>query len=366
MGSTILKYLYLTLITVGFSFSPAFSQASEADKIELAVRKANVINKQYPLHAVVNDREAMILTRRHPHATDDDMRIDSILITKSVLDSFTGGIDTVKVLFRDEDASGGKCVLVTANDIKEYATGSMEPKKFLATIAVNNIGGDDEVNRSKISADESKMIVSPGPFEEKRLLLMDRINTLRRKGTGVAPFEAIFAQIDQLAKAGRPAPVRDAIGALGEELSQQEDMVRQASRTGAGHGISHIQGSQGAKAGLNLKDLTPENRALVKQIVMSIHQHRGEHDNAGYWIKLKGIVDSSNVIQPDKIKSQLIILLAEITKEHGPSGPSPISNTGAGQLSPNRNVPRPSNDFRNAERQREARSTGNGRVTENK
>jgi hypothetical protein len=37
----------------------------------------------------------------------------------------------------------------------------------------------------------------------QRLLLMDRINTLRRKGTGVAPFEAMFAQIETQVKSGQ-------------------------------------------------------------------------------------------------------------------------------------------------------------------
>jgi hypothetical protein len=108
------------------------------------VRKAQVIKKDFPVHAVISGREATILTRRHPKATDDDLRIDAVLITKSVLDSFNT-IGTVQVLFRDEDSSSGKSVEVTAGDIKTYANGSpLIREKFLATIAVTKVGGDDE------------------------------------------------------------------------------------------------------------------------------------------------------------------------------------------------------------------------------
>lgn len=289
--------LALTVLVNGCQLALALDATGE--NVEEAVRRAQVIKKDFPVHAVISGREATILTRRHPKATDDDLRIDAVLITKSVLDSFDT-IGTVQVLFRDEDSSSGKSVEVTAGDIKTYANGTIDPKKFLATIAVTKVGGDDEAHKSKLSAEERKMSVSSGQYEEQRLLLMDRINTLRRKGTGVAPFEAMFAQIETQVKSGQSTMLKDSIQKLGEKLAAQEDLVRQANRTGSGRGISVISSSKTSSQSSSLTQksdraasATPvpalndpfdtQNMILLAKIKSEIAQHRGDPTFGAYY-----------------------------------------------------------------------------------
>ncbi|MBP9093635.1 hypothetical protein KBI23_21635 [bacterium] len=291
--------LALSVLISGCQMVLALDATGES--VEEAVRKAQVIKKDYPVHAVISGREATILTRRHPKATDDDLRIDAVLITKSVLDSFNT-IGTVQVLFRDEDSSSGKSVEVTAGDIKTYANGTIDPKKFLATIAVTKVGGDEEATRSKLSAEEKKFSVSPGLYEEQRLLLMDRINTLRRKGTGVAPFEAMFAQIEAQTKSGQNAALKDSIHKLGEKLAAQEDLVRQANRTGSGRGISVVSSSKissqsssqnqnsdrAASTPLLAAPADPidaQNQQLFATIKSELAQHRGNPGFGVYYLR---------------------------------------------------------------------------------
>lgn len=318
--------LALTVLVGGCQLALALDATGE--NVEEAVRKAQVIKKDFPVHAVISGREATILTRRHPKATDDDLRIDAVLITKSVLDSFNT-IGTVQVLFRDEDSSGGKSVEVTAGDIKTYANGTIDPKKFLATIAVTNVGGDDEAIKSKLSAEEKKLSVSPGLYEEQRLLLMDRINTLRRKGTGVAPFEVMFAQLETQVKSGQSAVLKESIQKLGEKLAAQEDLVRQASRTGSGRGISVISSNKTSSKNADTvpstsslpiaKDaISDENQVLFGKITSELMQHRGDLDFGNYFRpKLAFVVsEKQRGSNPDKIKSLLNNILDEM--EHHP------------------------------------------------
>ncbi len=327
----------------------AFAVDVTGENVEEVVRKAQVIKKDYPVHAVIEGREATILTRRHPKATDDDLRIDSVLLTKSVLDRFDS-IGTVQVIFRDEDSSSGKSVEVTAGDIKTYANGSIDPKKFLATIAVTTVGGDDEAANNKLSAEERKFSVSPGPYEDQRLLLMDRINSLRRKGTGVAPFEAMFAQLEAQAKSGHAASVKESVQKLGEKLAQQEDLVRQASRTGSGRGIkvvsssktsSHASGQSSSQASQSSSQasgqssnrssdrvaaansstacdpIDEQNQVCIAKIRSFLQQHRGEPSFGVYYLRKVGDIAAmkDRGAEPARIKSMLASLVEEMQRQ---------------------------------------------------
>lgn len=329
----------IALATAGCQL--AFALDATGENIEEAVRKAQVIKKDYPVHAVISGREATILTRRHPKATDDDLRIDSVLITKSVLDRFDS-IGTVQVLFRDEDSSSGKSVEVTAGDIKTYANGSIDPKKFLATIAVTTVGGDEEAAKNKLSAEERKFSVSPGPYEDQRLLLMDRINSLRRKGTGVAPFEAMFAQLEAQAKSGHSAAVKESLHKLGEKLAQQEDLVRQASRTGSGRGIKVVSSSKtssqasqsssqasgqssnrssdrvaAANSSAACDPIDEQNQVLIAKIMSFLQQHRGEASFRVYYLRKVGDIAAMKErgAEPARIKSMLASLVEELQRQ---------------------------------------------------
>lgn len=313
--------LAVTLLVSGCQLALALDATGE--NVEEAVRKAQVIKKDFPVHAVISGREATILTRRHPKATDDDLRIDAVLITKSVLDSFNT-IGTVQVLFRDEDSSSGKSVEVTAGDIKTYANGTIDPKKFLATIAVTKVGGDDEAIKSKLSAEERKMSVSSGQYEEQRLLLMDRINTLRRKGTGVAPFEAMFAQIETQVKSGQTVALKESVQKLGEKLAAQEDLVRQASRTGSGRGITVISSSKTSNQSSSQHQIsdrasaTPlfpapndpmeaENQLLFAKIKSELAKQNGDASFNGHYLRKLADVLSAKTsgASPEKVRSLL-------------------------------------------------------------
>ncbi|GEM_PF-1060824 len=345
MNTSTFKPLTLALFLICAASAPVFADP-ESEKIEAAVRQAHVVNKNYPLHAVISGREATILTRRHPKATDDDLRIDGVLVTKAVIDSFPSNIDRVKVLFRDEDATSGKSVELTAADIKEYGIGAMDAKKFLATIVVTKVGGDEELNQSRLTAAERKLTVSAGPYDEERLLLMDRINTLRRKGTGVTPFETMFAQIETLAKAGAPVPVKEAMRVLADKLAQQEDLVRQANRTGSGRGIKVVSTSRTATAGQdssNVSVATPnlvradndnELRLLLLQYEKSLFRHRSDPASCAYYQRKMSDIqtEKNNGASSGKVKNLLGSLVDEMNHACG-GGPIGGSRGGAGNRS---------------------------------
>lgn len=250
----------LTILSLAFGLTPALcfvglpaAQAEEANGGEVSfnkrptpsnlvdlVRQAKVVNPDYPLHVLVSGNFATVMTRRHPKAKDEDLKIDAVLITKSILDAYGYCLDGVRVLYRDEDGSNGKRIAVAEADIKNYAAGTMEPQRFLDSLKMVSIDGEldnDPRHGNKAGAAVSELSVSPGPFEDQRLLLLDRINTLRKRGTGVAPYERLFLSMDQSAKNQATEEVRKQVKALAERLSEQEQLCRQAELVSRGKGV---------------------------------------------------------------------------------------------------------------------------------
>lgn len=245
---------------------PVASARAGSGQLVDTIRNARIVNPDYPLHAIVTGNQAKILTRRHPKATDDDLKIDSVLITKACTDAFVGQLSQVKVIFRDEDSSNGKSVLVTAQDIQNYASGEMEPQKFLSTLKISTIDGELDSEPSKTVLGDSGMQASPGPYEEQRLILLDRINSLRRRGTGVAPYETLFLSLDELAKKGDPGPVRVAVLRLADKLTEQEKMIKQAHLVGAGQGIRTNTNGSGKSATGTGTDKSPKGANVSETV----------------------------------------------------------------------------------------------------
>ena len=67
---------------------PSFTKKPTSSNLVDLIRQAKVVNPDYPVHAVVSGNYATVLTRRHPRAKEEDMKIDAVLITKSVLDAY--------------------------------------------------------------------------------------------------------------------------------------------------------------------------------------------------------------------------------------------------------------------------------------
>ncbi|MBX9938086.1 MAG: hypothetical protein K2Y32_02475 [Candidatus Obscuribacterales bacterium] len=217
---------------------PSFTKKPTSSNLVDLIRQAKVVNSDYPLHVVISGNYATVLTRRHPRAKEEDMKIDAVLITKSVLDAYGYCLDGVRVLFRDEDGTNGKKIAVTEQDIKNYGAGTMEPDQFLASLKLLNIDGELDGDTSTSARGlESSLSVSPGPYEEQRLILLDRINSLRKRGTGVAPYEKLFAAMDEAAKTSSASDVKLQVTRLAEKLKEQEQLCRQAEMVSRGQGV---------------------------------------------------------------------------------------------------------------------------------
>ncbi|HEY9787001.1 MAG TPA: hypothetical protein V6D17_16535 [Candidatus Obscuribacterales bacterium] len=226
-----------------FCAAPAALAAAEASAPEIItlLRAAKIVNPSYRLDVVTSGREITVITKRNPKATDDDCKINAVLMGKAVMDAHPTTISRVKVLYAPEGMDAVDEVVVRAGDVRSYDAGSITEDQLLSSLELKRIAGANLGGAS--GADKVADAVASGPFEERRLTLLLRIEDLAQKGTGVEPFRKRFKEIEDRVRAGNSKDLSSALDDLASKVGQQEELRRQAQNVGAGRGVfgAHIE-----------------------------------------------------------------------------------------------------------------------------
>lgn len=222
-----LRSLFLpALVSLAIAWAPAALSAndtmSSADMVNL-LRSAKAVNPKSPLHVAVGDKEVIVLTKREGKMTDNDCKIDATFVAKTLIDAAPEQIARVKVLFSHENDDKCDQVVVGAGDVKSYGSGQITEDQLLHSLELTSA---EDKGGGVASTPAS---VAPGPLQERRLLLLNRIQALKEKGTGVKPFEALFQKVEEMAKTGVEKDVQAAVDDLSDKLKAQEQLRKQAA-----------------------------------------------------------------------------------------------------------------------------------------
>lgn len=217
-------------IILGFCCqSPVWAKLSSSQLTTLlrANAKARVSNINIigdgPLVTVVADKNAS--------ASDKELKIDAIFLGKTLLEGAVGQVTDIKVIFAQQDREG-RYIQISAQQIKDFGSGKIEPDRFLASINLIPVAGEQTPD------------VVPGQQFERRLLLWKRIDHLRKMGTGVRPFQSAFKEIETQAASTKTEDLSDKIANLERTLSQQENILQEARRVARGKGIVSATGGK--------------------------------------------------------------------------------------------------------------------------
>jgi hypothetical protein len=204
------------------------AQAAELsnDGVEKVVHEAKIFSSEFPLHAIIKAPEAEILTVRHPKATDQDCKIDSVLVAKLLFDKYPKQLTRMKLILSDDKSASTEEIMVTTGDVRAYGSGSISQDELLSSLELKKSDGEEAVET--------------GPFARARKLLAGRIEQLKSNGTDTKPYEEILSKIEAAASgkmdgAGR-ASLKQDITDLNRHLSDQEEMIRQARNIAHGYG----------------------------------------------------------------------------------------------------------------------------------
>jgi hypothetical protein len=194
-------------------------------QLETIVRNAKVIRSGATFTTFASGSEVLVWTNRNPRATDNDLKIEAVFIARAVIEKFPKQINNVKVLYSQNQQNGQfNCsqVAVTADNVKSFSSHRLTSDQLLQSLEITPAQGLD-----------------PGPYKEKRLELLGRIDNLREQGTGVLPFEAVFKQIGDMAGTDpkNENKILETIKYLSEKLAMQEQLVSLARQNAAGHHV---------------------------------------------------------------------------------------------------------------------------------
>ena len=185
-----------------------------APAIVKALRESQVVGPARPLHALMSDDKDVVTiqTGRGEKSTDKDCQIDAVFISKKIFDSFPFVMKEVKVVFARSDDQFNE-IDVYPNVISDYGAGKLTQEGLFAAIPVT------------LLFDESKELkVVDGPFRERRLVLLDRIQGLKERGIGVKPFMDIFEHVETLITEGKKTEAQTEMEQLAESIKAQDEM----------------------------------------------------------------------------------------------------------------------------------------------
>jgi hypothetical protein len=199
-----------------------------------------------------------VLADENAKATEQDLKIDAIFLSKALVDGAPGQIETVKVLFT-QPGKDGRFISISARELNDYGSGKITAPQLLSFLRFIDVEA------------EKAPEVQSGSQMERRLLVWRRIEKLKKEGTGVKPFENLFSDMEASAKTGDSEKVETKIAFLESKLSEQEEQLTLARKAARGAGVparavteQHAQGGGTGTASASSASgyIPPEGDAL--------------------------------------------------------------------------------------------------------
>jgi len=200
--------------------------------VELA-KQAKVVESGQFIEAAVNGAEADIRTGCTAQDTEKDLKIDAVLIAKSILTAYKGQITRVKVIFSCQRQNPRE-VIVTQGDVIAFGSGQMSEKDLFSSLAITE-SGTTPADRKPVPPVITR--VAAGPFWFERYSLLRQIDTLKAKGSDVKQFQEMFDKAQLHAVAKDPDATKQDVQALQTKLAG----VTGATDVSAPPGFGNVQ-----------------------------------------------------------------------------------------------------------------------------
>jgi hypothetical protein len=212
----------LTKLASNTDASPQPSAATPTAKttdLVNALRKTKLVDPAYKLGATASGDQIVITTERNPKSTDNECKIEAVLIAKAMFETVSSDFQRTKVLLFDY--ANNKCSEVTVKraEVKLFGSGGLSEKELLSSLELNTT---DAADQNLVDA------VAPGPMQAGRISLLSRIQRLKSRGTDTTPFQKMFDALEESAKSNDIAAVHSQYDELKRVLNEESDMIKSA------------------------------------------------------------------------------------------------------------------------------------------
>lgn len=142
------KLAIASLAFSSFSLNAAIAVPSSQDLVS-AIEKAKVLSAGTRISAALSNGEAYISTFKNAKATDEDCKIEAILVAKALMDLAPSDINRVNVYFYNAmRLNKRKEVSVSAGDVKAFGSGQLSQDQLLGSIAIKESEVSDQASKA--------------------------------------------------------------------------------------------------------------------------------------------------------------------------------------------------------------------------
>lgn len=141
----------VALCAISINMAPQAGAVPTANDLINAIDKGKVLSSGTRVSAALNGQEAYVSTFKNAKATDDDCKIEAVLVAKTLMDLAPSDISRVTVYFYNAmRINKRKVVSVSAGDVKAFGSGQVSQEQLLTSIFIK----DEEISdpASKVSA----------------------------------------------------------------------------------------------------------------------------------------------------------------------------------------------------------------------
>lgn len=203
--------------------SPSLSEERAAALKDVAaqkIRQAKIIDPHTSFSVdMPGNEEARIILGRNLKASDEDCKIDAILLAKTLMEAFPGQLVRVKAIFTTPNQDSSQ-ITVTVGDIKSFKSGQLDKKALLDSIELVKVGS------SSLTEVRAPVKALPGLYQNWRQLLLDEIRLLANQDVNVAVFVDDFNQIEKMLGTAGEREIKRRLLSLDSELKDQAELSR--------------------------------------------------------------------------------------------------------------------------------------------
>jgi hypothetical protein len=212
------------------------SAGVSAESIKNAVVQSDVLDSEYRqrIYASYENGVASVSLFRHPDATREDCKIDTVLLARRIIALAPHDIKLVRCVFYDFDRQNQFWeVDVRAQLVTAFSQGHLGEHELINSVLLSEDSQKNPLSEKYAALSYSGILnensVCKGACEDRRLAISLRLKEIEQQGVGPGHFRDDFLRLEDAARRGKAAELPGQISALNKAL---DDYVQEMIKAG--------------------------------------------------------------------------------------------------------------------------------------
>lgn len=220
------KYFLIPLIATAASAPASFAQTAEA--IESAINSSKLLPPEYKIRAAIAIPEVTITTYRNAKASDQDCKIDAILIAQKVMETFKT-VAAVRTQFHYvTDPKRFDQVEIHAGDVKAFGAGGMTKQRLLDSLPISKGAGNSGYDKTAFQLKLKNYTCVPGYALKQRSAVLAQLRAIEHNMGDARDLWPPFVSIENKVKLGFTDELMNEINMLTARVAQYNESVKTA------------------------------------------------------------------------------------------------------------------------------------------